>query len=101
MRHSARIALRRTIWRSIYWFVLPLLFLLAFRLFWGYQAQRRLNATLAKLDAMHVRYRPAQFPDPSNIPSNQNAVDGLLAGPLAYYGPPSSIIQDSLEFQGA
>jgi hypothetical protein len=98
MCRSTRIAVRRAAWRTVFWLVLPILFLLAFRLFWGYHAQRRLQAMLARLDALHVRYRPEQFPDASAIPANQNAVAALLAGPLGASGD-VILITAPLEFQ--
>jgi hypothetical protein len=101
MRRSTRIALRRAAWRTVYWVVAPILFLLVFRLVWGFHAQRSVQAMLAHLDDLHVRYRPEQFPDTSGIPAKDNAVDALLAGPLGISTTPAEykLINDPIEFQ--
>ena len=81
----------------------PRRLLLGFRLYWGWRAERRLAGTLEHLRAMHIRYRPEEFPDGDAVPAGENAVDALLAGPVRFdtTGPESVLIQDPLEFQTA
>jgi hypothetical protein len=84
MRRAARYAVRRRLGRALWWVVAPVVALVGFRLFWGWHAQGRLEGSLARLKAMHVRLTPEEWPDDQAVPAGENAVEVLLGGPVGF-----------------
>jgi hypothetical protein len=103
MRCSTRLALCRLLRRALVWIILPVLLLLAFRFYWGWRAQRRIDAAVARLRALHVHLAPEDFADPHAVPANQNAAAILLRRPLArnWTSAQMDLILSAFEYQSA
>ncbi len=75
MRRRTRILMKRFLRNVLLTLLIPPAARLAFRLAWGDEASHRLTATRAKLHAMGIPTSPADLPDPSKIPPDQDAVN--------------------------